>query len=300
MSISDVLTMQAEIFIQIQKWIADAKHSDNHLPRARACLLQAEPIYVSPECGGLIADAAASVPAWPLRPLDLPCPHGFVLFAKPIPLPVIRRLGQPPTDISMSLSAVGFSQVIVKNKVEQEGFDLVHGAPNAISIHYFFDGFETDPLGNSNGQWYFGDESPVGEDWSDHSELPDKYPDLTLFSKTLRNILRSFFAFTQQSVFVKTRERADRGARRRAESAGIRESLGHVLLLRRAAARGDDEVSVGDGVNWSCRWWVGAHWRKQRVGPKKAEIRPTFVGPYMKGPENKPVRLRRRIIAVVR
>jgi hypothetical protein len=40
-------------------------------------------------------------------------------------------------------------------------------------------------------------------------------------------------------------------------------------------------------VDWSCRWFVRGHWRNQ---PYKIGIRPRYVLPYLKGPEDKPIK----------
>ncbi len=37
------------------------------------------------------------------------------------------------------------------------------------------------------------------------------------------------------------------------------------------------------------RWWVGGHWRQQPCGPEHSQRRPTWIAPYVKGPEGKPL-----------
>ncbi|AGB27236.1 hypothetical protein Mycsm_07140 (plasmid) [Mycobacterium sp. JS623] len=37
------------------------------------------------------------------------------------------------------------------------------------------------------------------------------------------------------------------------------------------------------------RWWVGGHWRQQPCGPEHSQRRPTWIAPYVKGPQDKPL-----------
>lgn len=59
-----------------------------------------------------------------------------------------------------------------------------------------------------------------------------------------------------------------------------------VVCLRRV------HPESGDGkdrtIEWTRRWLVDGHWRNQRVGPGRQEMRLTYVHPYIKGPEDKP------------
>lgn len=77
-----------------------------------------------------------------------------------------------------------------------------------------------------------------------------------------------------------------RHERRRAERAvpGLR-----VLQL----ATGATVRSEGTGtVEWSKRWMVRGHWRLQPHGPKRAQRKPIWIDPYVKGPEDKPLDVR--------
>ena len=52
----------------------------------------------------------------------------------------------------------------------------------------------------------------------------------------------------------------------------------------------------GGQVEWSMRWMVGLEtggfWRKQPVGPGRSERKLTWINPYMKGPDDKPLVIR--------
>lgn len=92
-----------------------------------------------------------------------------------------------------------------------------------------------------------------------------------------------------------------RHERRRLEQDGwTRPPVVRVVRLRRIETRQRAEDSPAP-VDWSCQWVVRGHWRQQPCGPKKSERRTTWVMPYTKGPEDKPLRPpRATVFAVVR
>lgn len=69
---------------------------------------------------------------------------------------------------------------------------------------------------------------------------------------------------------------------RRGKLPGVR-----VVTLRRSS-REKEEADGEGGREYSCQWFVGAHWRKP--SPRMKEQRPVFVRPYVKGPQDKPVK----------
>jgi hypothetical protein len=79
-----------------------------------------------------------------------------------------------------------------------------------------------------------------------------------------------------------------RGVRRRAEAAGLTSEV-RLLTWRRRAEHGEAQQSV---VDWSHRWWVSGHWRRQPCGPGRRERRLTYIAPHIKGPEDKPLDVR--------
>lgn len=46
-------------------------------------------------------------------------------------------------------------------------------------------------------------------------------------------------------------------------------------------------------VEWSSRWLVGGHWRQQPYGPGRKQRRPVYIAPYIKGPDDKPLKSER-------
>lgn len=71
-----------------------------------------------------------------------------------------------------------------------------------------------------------------------------------------------------------------------------------VVNLRRIERTGHAETDE-DKREYSCRWTVGGHFRNQACGPKFGERRLTWVHPYVKGPDDKPLRVQRQKVYVV-
>ena len=64
-----------------------------------------------------------------------------------------------------------------------------------------------------------------------------------------------------------------------------------------AATSSESERSHSE---FSHRWIVRPHWRKQPFGPGLADRRPTFINTYVKGPEDKPLIVKQTIFNATR
>lgn len=76
-----------------------------------------------------------------------------------------------------------------------------------------------------------------------------------------------------------------------------------VIALRRSYREPSGaETPRGEGGSreYSCRWIVSGHPRLQKVGPGRKDVKLIWIDPYPKGPEDKPLRVRKRVYAVVR
>lgn len=59
--------------------------------------------------------------------------------------------------------------------------------------------------------------------------------------------------------------------------------------LRRPASPASEQVPQSGSVQWTRRWWVGGHWRQQACGPNRAQRKPVWIAPHVKGPDDKPL-----------
>jgi hypothetical protein len=133
---------------------------------------------------------------------------------------------------------------------------------------------------------------PYGTPWS--SLDPGDQPVARYFA--------TLCAFMQQKILVTGTVSAERHARKRLEAQGFpHEPLIRVVELRRRESVLKHEPSNhGEEVEWSCQWIVRGHWRQQFY-PSKHGTQPIWITPYVKGPEDKPLKApRAEVFAVVR
>lgn len=103
----------------------------------------------------------------------------------------------------------------------------------------------------------------------------------------IKAFIISAMLWIEQKIVVESSERASRPLRRRIEKEhlGVSDEI-KVIRLRRADHASDAEHGA---VEWSCQWVVRGHWRQQFY-PSTGERRPLFILPYVKGPDDKPLK----------
>lgn len=108
---------------------------------------------------------------------------------------------------------------------------------------------------------------------------------LTAENDTIAKVF-AMIEFMNLPIADLSRQRLDRPERRRLQKQDIPEPDLRVVTLRKR-----EYVESGESreVDWSCRWIVGGHWRKQWC-PSTKTHRPTFIAPYVKGPDDKPLK----------
>lgn len=109
-------------------------------------------------------------------------------------------------------------------------------------------------------------------------------------------------SFLEQDLVVAPRGEAHRSARRRLEKqAPQQEPFIKVVELRRRhyVERGDDSGEIGEGPDWKNRWIVSGHWRKQYY-PSTEAHKPLYIAPYVKGPEDRPLKAPKSKLFVVK
>lgn len=110
----------------------------------------------------------------------------------------------------------------------------------------------------------------------------------------------SCLTFLEQRILIAPQQRAERATRKRLEREGfIHEPLVRVVELRRKQTKSEHH-GESDPVEWSHQWIVSGHWRQQWY-PSLSSNQPIWVMPYVKGPEDKPLKPpRAKVFAVVR
>ncbi len=113
-------------------------------------------------------------------------------------------------------------------------------------------------------------------------------------------IFCSMLVFLEQQLFTAVTAYSDRATHRRlVHQHGPVERAVQVITLRRPHRQSYNEDEDRTHVEWSCRWLVRGHWRNQ-YHPSTRSHKITWIHPYQKGPDDKPLALREKVFEVVR
>lgn len=119
-------------------------------------------------------------------------------------------------------------------------------------------------------------------------------PDTDATTQSEKTSFLQFYVASQlwleQEIIRVESVNAERHYAKRLLRSGIDPQPIHVVHLRRVASReSDNSASVSGSVEWSCQWIVRGHWRQQFY-PSTGERRPLWIMPYVKGPEEAPLK----------
>lgn len=146
--------------------------------------------------------------------------------------------------------------------------------------------------------WLFGEKPGITEystTWLEqHGAIEDDDAPRRMFQFVL-----AAQQWLSQKILTTKEVALDRPARRRASRVMELVSSVKVIALR-AYESSSGQTSERREIDWSHRWIVSGHWRKQ-LHPSTGESVPTWIGPHIKGPEDKPLKVDgARVFGVVR
>lgn len=89
---------------------------------------------------------------------------------------------------------------------------------------------------------------------------------------------------------------APRAARRRSDRARLPSDV-RIVNLRRAATPREPSPGTEHGTHrkYSHRFIVDGFWRQQACGPNWSQHRPVWIAPFIKGPKDKPLKVRETV-----
>ena len=250
----------------------------------------AEMYWVSPEMCDVLISLSPTIPDCLPQP---PVEAAFVVFAKSI----------PGTDAESGDSI--FTSAFLWGQVEMYGVgqclsietyawrDLVvayHSLPEKLQERWR-ELMPTRLMPTGGSEW------PYSSMISNFTPLGDE-PDTVMTNSMVedRRLLATFWALCSQKIAIETRERPSRQVQRKAQREGRRLDEVRVINLREPTRTA---ASAGSDVEWSHRWIVGRHWRNQWY-PSKGQHAPKLIEAYVKGPEDKPLKVRETVRALVR
>lgn len=236
--------------------IASARALETCPPHTRAQIAEALPgahlYWVDPDFTDLTRHAMAAIPDTPLRPADLPTPHGLVAWATPL----------------HTLTALTWTST--RDGLLTTGFRAVgHG------LH----GSDLQHLREQVG-W-------LVPTWCSHT--PVDHP--VIGAEPARALVATLLLVAQQLADTTTTPVDDR-IRKAYRRQRREEPVVRLIRLRtsKSTYRPGGGGATGDGVTRDYRWWVRGHWRQQPYGPGRAKRRLIYINPQLRGPEDRPIK----------
>jgi hypothetical protein len=249
--------------------------------------------FWDPAMCGMLQNVSPDMPDWALTHTTLPAPSGFFWFSKPLAMPVLHdKNGNAIADdlwgmswVSVCRAPDGGSFIPVAGPVDQADYI-------ALSMYSPIGGASPVPSVN----WYWDFDQPLSEAVK---RSPDAYEELTITRVLRLRYFAAALAFLQQRILIAEPRPLDRSTRRRLPATWTNEPLVRVIQLRRRSAP-HHLTDNRDMPDWSCRWIVRGHWRQQPY-PAQGFVQPKWIMPFLKGPEDKPLKTpRATVFAVVR
>ena len=257
--------------------------------RALAERLAAAAVYwVAPDMIDIVEAAAATMPDQPVLATDLPAPMGFAW----LPFTAGDRGG------NSSLRALAWD-------LEVAGADRLRISVFTDRADWLRQTRQPDPGPNVGfalfpSRWH---DWTLGRAWEAAYALDGQRPEtgpvhLRPAWVWLRRFCQALWTLMAEPYVEVTAGHAERPVVRRAQRAGTTAEGLRVVTLRRPRhpSPGDD---TSRQVEWSHRWVVSGHWRRQ-WDPSIAEHRLRYILPYLKGPDDKPVVVKDTVFALRR
>jgi hypothetical protein len=246
-------------------------------------ITHAELWFVGSAMCSLLDAAAPTLPAHPLDLADVPDARGMVVFQSCL-AGIDAEGSDSPVIVGAYSWGVGLWGDVRCLAISAYGPNIFASRP--LSPPYL------NPLGGCI--WIFGqdaDNGLTGNPVVDASMAED------------RRRLQALWLLSSQPGLA-TNERHvpvvhnRKKAKRVASGQAAPPSPVRVIQLRHQAHPGDEWTE--GGRTYRHRWAVSGHWRNQAFGPGRSQRRPTYINPYLKGPDGAPLLSAERVKAWTR
>lgn len=243
-------------------------HSLDNMGAIYSSLRHATLWWIGADCCELLAQAAPSMPPVTLDPDMIPDTDGFAFLERPIS-------GQDAwhPELTISFDAIHWQPAIIR------------GLP-CVSIIMWRHPTEPDltpiPLGRTD--WPIGFDT----DYEPQDVPPQSLPSII----EDRQLLAALWQLSAQRDLVTTSEQKPyRAAAKRIARKGYEPAPVRLVNLNPKERRGGPRAVTG-GRRYTHRWVVKPHWRQQPYGPGRSLRRAQYIDQHVKGPSDKPVRVR--------
>lgn len=222
----------------------------------------------------LLQFSADTLPDWTLAPEDVPSRSGFIWFDEPISVNEVctrARECEEHEQHPYFTPAFWHGYVFCTTTTGLLVYVIESIPPNHIAGLFLV-----------SGHWSYGEKMSLAADAA-NDELRGRPEEIAWIDRAFR-VFVSLLAFMQQEIVTTRRESGNRAARKRAAVLEHKGEIKVITLRRVRSAHTDDEQRE---VEWSCQWLVRGHWRLQ---PYKDGKRWRWIAPYVKGPDDKPLK----------
>lgn len=282
-------------------WVNDARREDlwrhwsaEEMELERRTLQHGALFWLTPNFRTLMEACVPTLPSNLGVGTDIPPPQGFGAGLVVLSEPLMSPNYDEPDDRDEDIPIEAFTyQPILRQNAPTLG---IGSEPTALLrlVFYAKKGYSTGvgPVGVA--EWEAGHTIAAVRQLDVAWDNPRILADLQLD----RRRFAAFAMLVNQTITEVTEHRALRPVDRRCQRAGVPSTVQVVRLRRVSGARSEPEGETL--VEWSHQWLVSGHWRNQACGPSLSERRWTFIAPYVKGPEDKPLILKDKVYAAVR
>lgn len=273
---------------------------------------RAHAYYVDPNMTDMIMWASAGLDGTDqFRFNEVPTEEGFIYFPRPIKLLDVRNttmlvhavvwlpiIYQTETERRMGYAFFSFNDYNneldeVAKAMQEGGIDISeYGRWGLVSLVSATDGQRVGPD-------TIGITEEKRKEIIDEGAVPSEFTNLV-------KIIHAYFLLLNQTIVDSYEAEVSRAASKRAKRMGIPDRV-TVIRLRRVVNA--DAYGNETDVEWQHQWLVRGHWRWQHVSenhPLAKEdgrggyVARVWVRPHIKGPEDKPLHVTDKVIALMR
>jgi hypothetical protein len=271
--------------------------ADKTLQMMRIALRRAETYYWSSRICDIVGTVAPSMPTWTFTNTSLLSTHGWFYFAAPFAVPYVYEDQQDSPDPLGAISWLGVRGYDQPNgTITYTAVDTPDQVTTVYVTFYLRMKRHLYPITSTIVQ-HGEDLNSIDQIYMETLKARNDYNEISRQIHLWK--MRHFAAclsFLEQKILTSEIHRIPRAVQRRNPELD-EDTMVRTIYLRRISSRKPTEES--QPVAWSHRWMVRGHWRQQWYAATQLH-KPRWIHPFIKGPEDKPLKVPEKLFKVVR